>query len=56
MRRQKRAVPARGMTPPVQAVQQPAVSLAGSVGDAAAFWCHEHAGASGLLAAVGIFV
>ena len=48
-------MPARGITPPVQAVQQPAVSLADSVGDAAAFWCHEHAGASGLLAAVGIF-
>ena len=36
-------------------VVQPAASLEGSVSDAAAFWCHEHTGASGLLAAVGIF-
>ena len=43
------------MAPSSEAVQQPAASREGSVGDAAAFWCHEHAGASGLLATLGIF-
>ena len=50
---QQRASPS--MAPSIEAVQQPTVSLEGSVGDATAFWCHEHAGASGLLATVGIF-
>ena len=38
----------------VEAVQ-PAAALKGGTSDAVAFWCHEHAGASGLLATVGIF-
>ena len=42
------------MAPSIEVVQQPAVSPEGE-GDAAAFWCEEHAGASDLLAAVGIF-